>query len=75
MVANESWDVFPGRCLASNVHIDELTYIGGGASVIQGVRIGKGVIIGAGAAVIDNIPDNVTAVGVPARVIKHHERT
>ena len=28
--------------------------------------------IGAGAAVIDDIPDNVTAVGVPAKVIKHH---
>ena len=27
-------------------------------------------IIGAGAVVIDNIPDNVTAVGVPAKVIK-----
>ncbi len=24
--------------------------------------------------VIDDIPDNVTAVGVPAKVIKYHER-
>ncbi len=35
-----------------------------------GVQIGQGVIIGAGAAVIDDIPDNVTAVGVPAKVIR-----
>lgn len=27
-------------------------------------------IIGAGVVVIDDIPDNVTAVGVPAKVIK-----
>ena len=31
-------------------------------------------IIGVGAVVINDIPDSVTAVGVPARVIKHHER-
>ena len=31
--------------------------------------LGKGTIIGAGAVVIEDIPDNVTAVGVPAKVI------
>ncbi|MGQ9477796.1 MAG: acetyltransferase, partial [Candidatus Bipolaricaulia bacterium] len=30
-------------------------------------------IIGAGAVVIEDIPDHVTAVGVPAKVIKLHE--
>lgn len=39
-------------------------------SVIQGVKIGKGAIIDAGAVVIDDIPDDVTAVGVPAKVSK-----
>lgn len=37
------------------------------------VRMGKDSVIGAGAAVIDDIPDNVTAMGVPAKVIKRHE--
>jgi len=41
-------------------------------SVIQRVKIGRNVIIGAGAAVIDDLPDNVTAVGVPAKVLKQH---
>jgi acetyltransferase EpsM len=50
--------------------VGELSHIGIGVSVIQGIRIGRGVIIGAGAVVIEDIPDHVTAVGVPARVIK-----
>lgn len=62
--------ISPGAHLAGNVYVGELTHIGMGASVVQGVRIGKGVIIGAGAVVIDDIPDNVTAVGVPAKVSK-----
>ena len=38
--------------------------------MIQGVRIGKGAVIGAGAAIIADISDNVTAVEVPEKVIK-----
>jgi sugar O-acyltransferase (sialic acid O-acetyltransferase NeuD family) len=62
--------------LAPGVHIsghdvlhDEVE-IGTGAVLIQGVEIGKGTVIGAGAVVIDNIPEGVVAVGVPARPIK-----
>ncbi|MGQ9601742.1 MAG: acetyltransferase [Candidatus Bipolaricaulia bacterium] len=65
--------ISPGAHLAGNVHVGELAHIGIGASIIQGVRIGKGTIIGAGAVVIEDIPDHVTAVGVPAKVIKLHE--
>jgi len=34
------------------------------------LRIGNNVTIGANAAVITNVPDGATAVGVPARIIK-----
>jgi len=64
--------ISPGAHLAGNVEIGGLSHIGIGASIVQGVKIGKGVIIGAGAAVICDISDNVTAVGVPAKVIKKH---
>ena len=66
--------ISPGAHLAGKVHVGELTHIGIGASVIQGVKIGRNVIIGAGAVVIDDVPDNVTAVGVPAKVIRRHEK-
>jgi acetyltransferase EpsM len=41
-----------------------------GTHVIQRRSIGSWTVIGAGAAVVHDIPANVTAVGVPARVIK-----
>ena len=44
--------------------------IGIGAMVLPGCRIGRGVIVGAGAVVTKDIPDLAIAVGVPARVIR-----
>jgi acetyltransferase EpsM len=37
--------------------------------VIQGIRIGRWCTIGAGAVVIRDIPDNVTAVGNPTYIL------
>ena len=45
-------------------------YIGVGAKVLGAIEIGNNVKIGANAVVIENIEDNATAVGVPAKVIK-----
>ncbi len=45
-------------------------YIGAGAKVIGGVRVGSDVKIGANAVVTQDIPDGATAVGVPARVVR-----
>lgn len=45
-------------------------YIGTGAKILGDICIGSNVRIGANAVVIKDIPDNSTAVGVPARVIK-----
>ena len=47
-------------------------YIGAGAKIIGAVRIGSNVKIGANAVVTHDIPDNATAVGIPARVIRLH---
>jgi len=51
-------------------HIHQGVYIGTNAATIQNIKIGSWSIIGGGAIVIDDIPDNVVAVGVPARIIK-----
>ena len=47
-------------------------YLGTNATVIQGVRVGTNTIVGAGAVAVRNLPAHVTAVGVPAVVIKNH---
>lgn len=46
--------------------------IGAGAKIIGNVRIGNRVKIGANAVVVTDIPDDATAVGVPARIILHN---
>jgi UDP-perosamine 4-acetyltransferase len=60
----------PGCRLAGNVHVGEGTFLGIGSTVIPGTRIGNWSVIGAGAVVIRPVPDDVTAVGVPARLIQ-----
>jgi len=63
----------PGAHLGGDVVVGEGTFIGLGSSVIPGIRIGRWSVIGAGAVVTKDIPDNCTAVGVPAKVIKTRE--
>jgi serine O-acetyltransferase len=44
--------------------------IGSGSKVIGGITIGSNVMIGANAVVTQSLPDNVIAVGIPARIIR-----
>lgn len=62
--------ISPNVALAGNVIVEEGTHIGIGACVIQGVKIGKWCTIGAGAVIIHDVPDGVTVVGNPGRIIK-----
>lgn len=61
--------VWPGARLTGAVSLGEFSYVGAGATVIPNIKIGKNVLIGAGAVVISNIPNNVTAVGIPAKIV------
>lgn len=65
--------ISPNVALAGNVTVKSGTHVGIGASVVQGITIGKSSIIGAGAVVAMSIPENCTAVGIPAKPIKFHE--
>ena len=44
--------------------------VGAGVKVLGPVKIGSGVRIGAGSVVLQSIPPNCTAVGVPAKVVR-----
>jgi sugar O-acyltransferase (sialic acid O-acetyltransferase NeuD family) len=59
--------VCPGAHLAGNVHVAARSWIGIGACVKQGVRIGADVTVGAGAAVVNDVENGLTVTGVPAR--------
>ncbi len=56
--------------ISGETNIGEATFWGTGAKIINRINVGNNVTIGAGAVVVGNIPDNVTAAGVPAKVIK-----
>lgn len=55
---------------ASPVVIEDNVLVGANAVVIEGVRIGKGSVVAAGAVVIEDVPENVVVGGVPARILK-----
>jgi maltose O-acetyltransferase len=52
------------------IEIGSDVWIGGGAIVLAGVRIGSRAVIGAGSVVTRDVPDNVFAAGNPCRVIR-----
>ncbi len=55
---------------AKPVVIEDDVWIGGGAILCPGIRIGAGSVIGAGSIVTRDIPPGVFAAGNPCRVIK-----
>jgi maltose O-acetyltransferase len=52
------------------IDIGSDVWVGGGALILPGVRIGSRSVIGAGSVVTRDIPDNVFAAGNPCRVIR-----
>ncbi|MBH0093524.1 acetyltransferase [Pseudoalteromonas sp. SCQQ13] len=64
--------ICPNTALAGGVIIGTKSWVGIGSQVKQLITIGDNCIIGAGSTVVKNIPDNVTAFGSPAVVIKNH---
>lgn len=63
--------VSPGCVLSGNVNVGDECDLGAGAVIIPGITIGARTVVGAGAVIIRDLPADVTAVGNPARVIKH----
>lgn len=62
--------ISPGARLAGGVQVGEQSWVGIGAAVKQVVKIGQRVTVGAGAVVVSDLPDDITAVGVPAQPVQ-----
>ena len=56
---------------ADPVVIEDGVVIGANEVVLEGVRIGKGSVVAAGAVVTENVPENVVVAGMPAKIIKN----
>ncbi len=48
--------------------IGENVYFGSGAKVMGGAKIGNNVVVAANSLVLTDVPDNMTVLGVPARI-------
>jgi len=70
-VIEDNAHISPGVKLAGRVTIGKYTHVGLGATIVEDLTIGENTTIGAGAVVLADIPAHTTAVGVPARIIKH----
>ena len=55
---------------ATPVVIEDDVMLGANAVVIEGVRVGEGAVVAAGAVVVDDVPAGAVVAGCPAKVIK-----
>lgn len=56
--------------LTGGVVLEEEVFLGSHASVLPGLRVGRGAVIGAGAVVLQDVAPGVTVAGVPARQLR-----
>jgi len=71
VVVGKFCNVSSGVKLTGGSKVGDRCEIGTNACVLPNVRVGNDCIVGAGAVVNRDLPDGVTAVGVPARIIKY----
>ena len=59
--------------ISGGVTISNDTYLAVGVSVAQNAKIGNNSVVGMGSVVVRDIPDNVIAIGNPARPMKNKD--
>ncbi len=62
--------VLQGSYTRGPLTVGDGCWLGAGAVVLDGVTLGRDVILGAGAVACKNLPDFAVAAGVPARVLR-----
>lgn len=70
----EAVHLAPQCALAGKVIVGQQSFLGVGSKVIPEIKIGERVKIGAGSVLIKDLGSDLTAVGVPARIIKKSSR-
>jgi sugar O-acyltransferase (sialic acid O-acetyltransferase NeuD family) len=70
VIVNDFCTLSPGVHISGNVKIGTGVFFGSGAVVAEKINIGSNAIIGAGAVVLDDVPPDVRAYGVPAKLMR-----
>jgi len=58
-----------GAMINTGAEIAEGAFVGSGAVIVTGIKVGKNARVGAGSVVIENVPDNATVFGNPAKKV------
>ena len=58
--------------IIKDVYVGDYCFVGYGACILPGTRLGKNVIVGANSVVSGEFPDYVVIAGVPAKIIKKY---
>lgn len=58
---------------AAPLEIGDDAWVGAGAIVLGGVRVGVGAVVAAGAVVSRDVPDYAIVAGIPARLVRMRE--
>lgn len=72
-VINEGCVLSTMVCVAGNVELGKYTYVGLSSAIKEEVKIGNYTIIGMYSAVYKDVPDEMIAMGNPARPMKKNE--
>lgn len=64
---NDHTTISPLVAVSGNVQAGSASFLGTGAAIRQGVRLGEGATVAMGAAVLEDVPGGATVAGVPAR--------
>ena len=69
-ILHDGCHVCGGVQIAGKCSVGQCSMMGIGSCMIENCRVGANACVGAGATVVRDIPDNVTAAGTPAKIIK-----
>lgn len=66
--------VLHSKVFFEEVIVEDDSDLGVASIILPGVRIGKGVVVGAGAVVTKDVPDYAVVIGSPARIIRYRNQ-
>ena len=69
-IVGDFCSVMPNANISGNVTIRSGTFVGSGANILQGLKIGSDATVGMGSVVLRDVPDGCTVVGNPAQAKK-----
>jgi len=59
----------PGAIVNGNCQIGASTFVGSAAVISNGISVGQNVLIGIGSVVVNNLPDDITGIGNPLKIL------